>query len=37
MHPMGGAEEGEIDSLTIFDLFSSVSGSVLKAQGPCLL
>lgn len=33
----GEAEEGEIDSLRIFDLFPCVSDSVLNALGPCLL
>lgn len=34
MCSMGGAEEGEIDSLRIFDLFPCVSDSVLNALGP---
>ena len=37
MHPIGGTEEGEIDSITISDFFLCVSGSVLNAQGTCPL
>lgn len=33
VHPVGGADEGEIDSLSVFDLFLCVSDSVWNAQG----